>query len=155
MPTMISPHQLNHAKVFEKTSTQKICVSIGIALMILGFIGVLIPSLVGMHLSFIHNGIHIGTGALAVWSGNTHAKRAVRFCIAFGAIYGFIGIAGFILGVPGYPSSGNMEADQNLFRIVPDFFELGTIDHIVHMLISAFLLYTAYFFRNEKLPRSK
>jgi hypothetical protein len=155
MPVMISPHHLRHGTNIERTSTQKICISFGIALIVVGFLGVLIPSLMGMHLSVIHNGIHIGSGALAVWSGASNPKRAVRFTIVFGAIYGFLGIVGFVLGEPGYPALGSMEADQNLLRLVPSFFELGTMDHIVHMLISAFLLYTAYFFRSEKISKYK
>lgn len=155
MPTMISPHHLRHGTNTERTGTQKICISFGIALIVVGLLGVLIPGLLGMHLSVIHNGIHIFSGALAVWSGTSNPIRAVRFTITFGAIYGFLGIMGFVLGEPGYPALGNMEADQNLIRLIPNFFELGTMDHIVHMLISAFLLYTAYFFKSEKISRHK
>jgi len=104
-----------------------------------------------MHLSIIHNAIYIGSGAIALWSGISNSRRAINYCIAFGTAYGFLGIAGFVLGEPGYPGVGNLEADQNLFRLIPNILEQGSMDHIVHMLISAFLIYTAYTFRKDKV----
>jgi hypothetical protein len=66
-----------------------------------------------------------------------------------------VGIMGFLFGVPGYPTVGNMEADQNLVRIIPDILEMGTMDHIMHFLIGTFLLFTAYTFRKERNSRNK
>lgn len=150
MRTVIKSDPIHRSTAGEKTVAQKICISVGTALIVLGLIGVSVPGFLDMHLSIIHNVIYIGSGAVAVWSGFSSLKRSLNFCIGFGTAYGFLGIAGFVLGEPGYPRVGNLEADQNLFRIIPSVLELGSMDHIVHMLISAFLIYTAYSFRYIK-----
>jgi hypothetical protein len=128
-----------------KTPVQKVCNGIGVVFIVIGLAGIMMPGLMGMHLSLTHDVIHLASGALALWVGNSHVpKRAYTFCIAFGAIYGLLGLAGFIIGSPGYPGVGHMEADQNLLRVIPNVLEFGTIDHIFHVLLSAVLLFTAY-----------
>lgn len=150
MPTVMSPHQTSHHVHVDRTGPQKVCIGVGIAFIIVGLAGALMPGLLGMHLSMLHNLIHILSGALALWCGLTTANLAFNFCLGFGAIYGLLGILGFILGEPGYPAMGNMQADQNLFRVIPNFLELGTADHLVHLLIGAFLIFTAYSFRKDR-----
>ena len=73
--------------------------------------------------------------------------RAAYIAISLGVI---LGIAGFVMGEPGYPGVGYMEADQNLFRIIPDYLEFGSIDHLFHLLVGTFFIYSAYTFRNER-----
>lgn len=150
MPTVMNPHHVPHHHIAFRTTPQKICIAIGIALIIVGFMGVILPGMLAMHLSMVHNFIHIASGAVALWCGYSTSNRSILFCIFFGAVYAFLGVIGFILGEPGYPGVGHMEADQNLFRILPNVLELGTIDHIVHLLIGAFLLFTAYTFRKDR-----
>ena len=150
MPTVMNHRNFPHRVSAVRTPTQKVCLVLGSVFIVIGFIGVLMPGLIGMHLSMQHNLIHIGSGAIALWSGYTSSNRAMAYSIGFGAIYGLLGVAGYVLGVPGYPGVGNMEADQNLFRVIPNVLELGTMDHIVHLLIGTFLLFTAYTFRKEK-----
>lgn len=150
MPTVMKPQHYPQRGTASRTTPQKICISLGVAFISVGFVGVLIPGFLGMHLSMAHNMIYIISGAISLWSGYSNLNRSMSFCIGFGTLFGLLGIAGYILGEPGYPGVGNMEADQNLFRMIPNVLEFGTMDHIVQLLISAFLLFTAFTFRKAK-----
>jgi hypothetical protein len=150
MPRVMNPNNLHQRSSVYRTSTQKVSIGIGLLFIIIGLIGVLMPGFLGMHLSMMHNFMHISSGAFAIWCGYTSSNRSIAYCIGFGAIYGLLGISGYVMGSPGYPGVGNMEVDPNLFRVIPNILELGRMDHVVHILIGSFLLYTAYTFRREK-----
>ena len=140
-------------KETEKTAVQKVTLTLGAALIITGFAGAILPGAFGMHLSMTHNFVHIVSGAIALWFGSFSSSRAFNYCLIFGAFYAVVGIMGFLIGIPGYPTVGNMEADQNLVRVIPNILEIGTMDHIVHFIIGTFLLFTAYTFRKDRNPR--
>lgn len=149
MATVMNPHTSGHL-VVDRTAPQKVCIGLGIAFILIGLVGVMMPGFMGMHLSLVHNLIHIGSGALSLWAGYSDStNKAVTFCITFGAIYGLLGIAGFVIGEPGYPGVGHMEADQNLFRVIPNVLEFGTLDHIVHILIAAVFLVAGLSYRTK------
>ncbi|HXH74845.1 MAG TPA: hypothetical protein VNJ08_07760 [Bacteriovoracaceae bacterium] len=123
---------------------QKVCVAIGIGFIVVGFLGILVPDLLGMHLSMAHNLIHIVSGSLALWVGSSEEPRkAGAFSVIFGAVYGFLGLVGFVIGQPGYPGVGHLGADQNLIRVVPNVLEFGSSDHVIHIIISGALLFAA------------
>lgn len=155
MPTMMNHHNIIHHREADRIPPQTICIVLGITFILIGFVGVLMPRLLGMHLSMLHNLLQIISGSIALWCGFTSSNRAILYSLLFGAGYGFLGIAGFVFGVPGYPGFGNMEADQNLFVIIPNFLELGTMDHIIYLLIGTFLLLTAFTFRKENGRKKK
>lgn len=155
MPTVMTPHRSSHHHGVVRTGPQKVCINGGFAFIIVGLVGVVIPGILGLHLSVLHNLIHILSGALALWCGYTSPRRAFNFALTIGAFYTMAGILGFILGEPGFPSVGHMEADQNLFRVIPNFLEFGTMDHTFHGLVGAFLLFTAYTFRKDRDGNSK
>jgi heme/copper-type cytochrome/quinol oxidase subunit 3 len=137
-----------------RTAAQRGCISLGLFFIIAGIGGVLMPGLLGMHLSLLHNVIHLASGALALWSGYAeNSRRAQVFCLAFGVLYGFLGIVGFLFGRPGYPGVGHMEADENLMRIIPNAFELGTSDHVFHLFVGMVFLLSAYFTMKQSNDR--
>lgn len=150
MPTTMSPQKPSRTNLIGKTPAQKVCIVLGVAFIVVGLIGVTIPGLMGMHLSMLHNMIHLFSGLVALGFGMSSANRAFNYCVIFGTVYALIGMSGFLLGQPGYPSFGNMESDQNLLKIIPGYLEFGTMDHLVHFLIGAFLVFTAFTFRKEK-----
>lgn len=155
MANVANQNQMSRLRSTEKNAIQKMTITIGIALLVIGFAGVLMPQLFGMHLSMLHNLIHLMTGVFAVWFGASRPSRAFNFTLIMGTVYLLVGITGFIFGVPGYPTTGDLDADQNLVRIVPDFLELGSIDHIVHILIGAFMLFTCYTFKEDRKPKKQ
>ena len=154
MARVMKPSSLHQHSIVYRSPGQRVCLGLGLILIVIGFVGVLMPGFLRMHLSMMHNFMHIMSGALALWCGYTSSNRSIAYSIGFGAIYGLLGIAGYVVGSPGYPGVGNMEADQNLFRVIPNILEFGTMDHVAHILIGSFLLFTAYTFRREKKNRS-
>ena len=85
-----------------------------------GLAGFARPHLLGMHLTPIHDVIHLATAAIALYLGFAGGYAAARtFCIAFGAIYLALGILGFVApgivtAVIGHPavSAGELTPDN-------------------------------------------
>jgi hypothetical protein len=155
MPTVMNPHTISTRNKLVKSAPQKVCIGLGIIFVVIGLAGVMMPGFMGMHLSMVHNLIHLGSGFLALWSGYSSRNKAYNFCLGFGALYGLLGIAGFLIGEPGYPAVGHMEADQNLFRLIPNILELGTMDHVIHLLLSAIFLFTAFAHRKDRVADTR
>lgn len=144
MATVMDRHHSHHVTT-PRTLTQKVCIGLGIFFVIAGLGGVVMPGMLGMHLSMAHNVIHLASGALALWVGySDDPRKAYNFALSFGVVYGLLGLAGFVFGEPGYPGVGHMEADENLLRVIPNVLEFGSADHLVHVLISVAFLGAAY-----------
>jgi preprotein translocase subunit Sss1 len=74
-----------------------ICKVLGIVFLIVGLLGYFSPNLLGMHLSGIHNIIHLISAALALYFGFAASPSAARaFSLIFGVVYLLIGALGFI-----------------------------------------------------------
>ena len=143
MATVLNPQ--SHHMMAPRSLTQKVCIGTGIFFVAAGLLGIVFPGFLAMHLSLAHNIIHLASGALALWCGYADdPKKAYSFAFGFGIVYGLLGLAGFVVGEPGYPGVGHMEADDNLMRIIPNVLEFGTVDHLVHIAVSAVLLLSAY-----------
>lgn len=144
---MNRPHHVTHPRV----TVQKIAIGVGIFSVALGLIGIVVPGFLGLHLSFSHNVIHLLIGSLAIWCGySDDPKKSYGFAMGFGVFYALIGLAGFVIGEPGYPGVGYMEADENLMRVVPNVLEFGSMDHIEHLVAAVVLLLGAYGWIKQK-----
>jgi hypothetical protein len=151
-----SPLQREHEHRLLRTGPQKVCIILGTVFIFAGLVGVLLPGFLGMHLSVAHNFIHLISGGIAFACAFTeNPKVAYGYCVLFGVIYGLIGVAGFLIGQPGYPAVGFLQADQNLFRVIPNILELGTMDHIVHLILGSAALGAAIVFRRERKFRAE
>lgn len=150
MATAMDRHGSHHVMT-RRTSTQKVCIGVGIFFILAGLGGIVMPGMLNLHLSTSHNLIHLASGALALWSGYADdSRKAYNFSIGFGVVYGLLGLAGFIFGEPGYPGVGHMAADENLMRVIPNALEFGTMDHGLHLLLSAILIGSAYAWKNRR-----
>ena len=120
----------------------KIATGLGVGFLMVGVIGFVMPSLIGMHLSTVHSIVHLATGAVSLWLGLKGSPDAAKtFCVVFGAVYLLLGIAGFMLGVDAAPSATVPGPhDAKLLRVIPGALELGSRDHIVHILLGAIYL---------------
>ncbi|MFY7992579.1 MAG: hypothetical protein ACOVP4_04730 [Bacteriovoracaceae bacterium] len=128
-----------------KNVTQTISLIVGIALFILGLCGLLFPAFMGLHLSLIHSLIIGSAGVTLLWNGyKVNAVSAYITCLGFGIFFGLHALAGFLFGQPGIPTVGYTQADTSLLTIIPNFQELGLVDHILNAVIAILLLAGAY-----------
>lgn len=147
---MATTFNTNGPVIMARTTIQKVTIGMGIFFVVVGIAGIIMPGMMGMHLSLAHNIIHIASGALALWCGYADdPRRALHFATGFGIFYGLLGVAGFVMGRPGFPGVGHMEADQSLLRVIPNALEFGTMDHGIHLLISAIFIASALIYRRE------
>src|SRR5262245_52802498 len=110
--------------------TKRIATVLGVVFIIAGLIGFAAPGLMGMHLSVVHNVIHLVSGAVALYFGLKATRAASRtFCIVFGIVYGLLGLVGFVAGGP-----------DRMLTLLPGQLVLGTMDHVVHLILGAVFL---------------
>src|SRR5881396_3584263 len=87
----------------------------GALLVLVGLLGFAAPGFMGMRLSALHNLVLLLSGAVAIYFGLKATPTAARtFCIGFGALYGLLGLAGFLAG-----------GQQYAFTIIPGALVLG------------------------------
>ena len=105
---------------------------LGIGFILVGIIGFIAPDMMGMHLSTVHNLVHLLSGVIALYFGIAGSYTAARsFCITFGLIYALLGVLGFVLGTPG---------PERMLTVIPDQLILGRMDHIVHIVLGALFI---------------
>lgn len=129
-----------------KNTTQSISLVVGTLLFVLGACGLLFPAFMGFHLSVIHSLIMIAAGTILFWNGyrRDHAQHAYLTCLGFGIFFGLHALAGLIFGRPGVPNIGYEKYDEAVLRIIPNFSELATMDHILNAVLAVALLAGAY-----------
>ena len=102
----------------------------GVFLIVIGLLGFAAPGFMGMHLSALHNVLLLLSGAAAIYYALKATPAATRtFCMVFGAVYGVLGLTGFVAG-----------GQQYAFTIIPGALVLGTMDHLVHLILGAVFL---------------
>ena len=103
-----------------------LCKIAGAALVLAGIAGFVKGDLLGMHLTGIHNVIHLLTGAIALYLGLAGSGSAAKtFCQVFGVIYLLLGVVGFL-------------APHVIAQIIGADMAMGssmTPDNIVHLLV--------------------
>src|SRR6185503_15044468 len=104
---------------------------LGVVFLLVGLIGFVAPGILGMHLSVAHNIVHLVSGALALYFGLKGTPAGAKtFCILFGAVYGLLGLVGFVAGT----------GSDRMFTVIPDQLMLGTMDHVIHLVLGAVFL---------------
>lgn len=124
-----------------KNITQTISLIVGFILFVLGLAGILYPSFAGLHLSTFHSTVVAIAGGTLFYNGYKDNDRdSFIACLCFGLFFGLHSIAGFAFGKPGNPGVGYQAPDPELLRIIPNFSELGTLDHVLNGIIGVVLL---------------
>jgi hypothetical protein len=124
----------------------------GIAFILVGLVGFVSDNFLGTHLSVTHNIIHLASGAVSLYLGLRGSLSAARmFCLAFGAVYLLLGVAGFLFGgtelsLPAHLHDGD---NSRMLRVIPGLFEVGRMDHIVHILIGLVYLIGGFLTRTD------
>ena len=109
-----------------------LCKIFGVVLLLVGIAGFLRHDLLGMHLTMIHNIVHLLTAAIALYFGFSGSDASARaFCQVFGVIYLLLGVGGFVAPdvVAKVIQSRTVTGGENL-----------TPDNIVHFLVGAVFL---------------
>jgi hypothetical protein len=118
-----------------------VAITLGAVFALVGLVGFAKPDLLHSHLSAAHNWIHIVSGALALFLGLVGTLGAVRaFNLVFGAVYGLLGVVGFLIGQPGNATVGDIASDNRLWALIPGVLELGSMDHTIHVVTGAIFL---------------
>ncbi len=69
----------------------------GVAFLLVGIVGFFAENLLGLHLTLIHNIVHLATSLVALYFGFAGSTRAAHsFCQVFGVVYLLVGLLGFI-----------------------------------------------------------
>ena len=103
----------------------------GVILLAVGLWGLAEPNLLGMHLTPMHNIIHLLTAAIALYMGFAASVSAARtFSIAFGAVYLLLGVLGFV--APGLVTSVIRHPAVSAGELMPD--------NVVHLLLGGAFL---------------
>lgn len=121
----------------------------GALFLLLGLSGFVFNNLLGTHLTLAHNIIHLVSGAASLYIGIKGSRYAAKaFCLGFGVVYLGLGVVGYSLGynhmetyLPEATADGGYR--QNMFHMIPGVLELGTMDHLVHVLIGAVYIIAA------------
>lgn len=124
----------------------------GVIFLLVGLAGFVFPSMMGMHLSWTHNAIHLISGALSLYFGLAGTIGGAKvFDYFFGAFYLLLGFVGYMFGLTSdstLPANVTEGAyNERMFHAVRGFLELGTIDHAVHVLIGLVFIVAAYLTR--------
>ena len=103
---------------------------VGVVFILVGIVGFLKHDLLNAHLGALHNVVHLVSGAVSLYFGTKASLAQARtFCLAFGAVYGLLGIVGLVAG-------GGADKMLDL----PGGLMLGTMDHYIHVLIAILFL---------------
>jgi hypothetical protein len=115
---------------------------LGVVFILVGLAGFAMPGLLGTHLTMTHNLVHLISGAIALYFGFAGSLSGARlFCIIFGIVYALLGVCGFVLG------RGNPD---NMFDGLAALgLHLGTMDHIVHILLGVLFLIGGFMTRAD------
>ena len=125
----------------------------GALFILLGLIGFVLPNLLGTHLSWPHNLIHLVSGAVSLYFGLAGTLAGAKiFDYLFGAFYLGLGVVGYWLGMVSnteLPPESAHGYNEHMFRMIPGYLELGSMDHLVHVLIGAIYLFGAVMTRRS------
>jgi preprotein translocase subunit Sss1 len=105
---------------------------VGIVLLLVGIVGFFLPSILGLHLTLIHNIVHLATSVVALYFGFAGSiKAAHSFLQIFGVVYLLVGLLGFIAPtvVVSLLMGHNMTATDT-----------PIMDNIVHLLLGVLFM---------------
>ena len=106
-----------------------VCKILGVVLLLVGLAGFAAPRLLGAHLTLPHNGVHIVSGAIALYFGFAGTLDSAKiFSLVFGVVYLALGVLGLALGTGG----------ERMWEVGP--LMLGQVDHGIHVLLGIIFL---------------
>jgi uncharacterized membrane protein HdeD (DUF308 family) len=108
-----------------------VCKLLGVIFLLVGICGFFAPHLLGAHLTPAHNLVHLVSGVIAIYLGFSGSLSAAKsFCLIFGVVYLALGFLGMFVFGTGADKMWN----------VAGVLELGTMDHLIHILLGLIFL---------------
>ena len=118
---------------------------LGAVFILVGLLGFVAPHIMGAHFTTTHNIIHLVSGAVSLYLGLAGSLSAAKmFCFVFGAVYLLLGVVGFIGG----------SGEDRMLHVIPGALELGTMDHILHVLLGLVYIIGGLMTRADAVPRT-
>jgi hypothetical protein len=104
----------------------------GVVLVLVGILGFANPRLLGMHLTPMHDVIHLVSGTVAVYLGINGSRSSVRsFCLVFGGMYLSLAVLGMVAPDVVSAMIGH-DAHVNPHALMPD--------NVVHFFLGGMFL---------------
>ena len=111
---------------------RKVCMILGAVLLIVGILGFAQPRLLGMHLTPVHNVIHLVSGGAALYLAQNGSRGSVRqFCLVFGGLYLSLAVLG-VMAPDVVSAMLGHDAHLNARALGPD--------NVVHILLGGAFL---------------
>lgn len=104
----------------------------GIFMLLLSLIGFFAPNFIGLHLGGNHNLLNLITALTALLFGFAGTLSVARlYCLTLGSVYMLLSSFGFLLG----------SGPDRIFGVLSGWgIYLGTMDHVLYLLLSFFML---------------
>jgi hypothetical protein len=113
-------------------TARNFCKIAGVVLVLVGILGFANPHLLGMHLTPVHDIIHLVSGGAAIYLALNASRSSVRsFCLAFGAMYLSLAVLGLVAPDVVAAMIGH-DAHVNSQALMPD--------NLVHFLVGGSFL---------------
>src|ERR1044072_8259815 len=101
-----------------------VCKILGVVFLLVGVCGFAAPTLLGAHLSPIHNVVHIVSGAITVYIGFAWTLSGAKsFGFVFCVVYLALGVLGFVLGA----------GPESMWMV--GHLHFGQMNHGIHALV--------------------
>lgn len=106
-----------------------VCKVLGVVFLLVGCVGFVAPTLLGLHLTPPHNVVHIVSGVIALYFGFAGSLSSAKaFSLVFGVVYMALGILGMAMGT----------GENRMWMVGP--LEFGQADHGIHILLGVIFL---------------
>ena len=132
-----------------------VLIFMGVVFILIGLVGFVSNNFLGTHLTPVHNVIHLVSGAASLYLGLKGTVEAARlFGFGFGAVYLLLGVVGYFLGASHKstelpPAAQQGGVNEDMFRLIPGYLELGTMDHLVHVVFGLVFIIAAALTRGD------
>ncbi|HLF55395.1 MAG TPA: DUF4383 domain-containing protein [Thermoanaerobaculia bacterium] len=101
----------------------------GVILLLVGVVGLLVPSLGPLQFTMHHNLIHLLSGAVLAWAGFAGSASAARTVAqVFGVVYGLVTVWGFL---------GNAHLGPVMLHLNPAY-------NVIHLVVAALALWAGF-----------
>lgn len=130
-----------------------ICNALGVLLCILGLVGFVNHTALGMNLNPLHDVLLLIAGGAALYFGIAGTEFQARYCCrTLGIFFGLIGVIGIVSG-GGMVTISELAGkhESHLIRLIPQHLEMGMADSIANLVVGLIGLVAGFFPRQAEI----